>query len=76
MKMRRLLSMLHAQGDTQLNYIKLKFIIRIMQELQICGITETSEDVYVFEFRYQPTKTNIEKSSILRKLKTQLRKME
>ena len=74
--MRRLLSMLHAQGARELNYIKLKFIIRIMQELQICGITETSDDVYVFEFRYQPTKTNIEKSSILRKLKTQLRKAD
>ena len=74
--LRRLLSMLHVQGARELNYIKLKFIIRIMQELQICGITETSEDVYVFEFRYQPTKTNIEKSSILRKLKTQLRKID
>ncbi|MBQ2735356.1 MAG: single-stranded-DNA-specific exonuclease RecJ, partial [Clostridia bacterium] len=73
---RRLLAMLHAQGDNAINYIKLKFIIRIMQELQICGITETSEDVYVFEFRYQPTKTNIEKSSILRRLKTQLRRTE
>lgn len=72
--MRRLLSMMHNLGQTELNYIKLKFMIRIMQELQLCEITEPVPDTYLFEFRYQSAKTNIEKSSILRKLKTQLRK--
>jgi len=72
--MRRLLSLLHSLGYTDINYIKLKFIIRIMQELQICGVTESVQDTYVFEFQYQTTKTNIEKSSILRKLKTQQRR--
>ena len=69
--MRRMLAML---SDTHINYIKLKFIIRIMQELQVCGVTEPSPDRYLFEFGYRAEKTNIEKSSILRKLKTQLRK--
>ena len=72
--MRRLLSLLHASGHQEISYIKLKFIIRIMQELQICEITEPVSDTYLFEFRYQTAKTNIEKSSILRKLRTQLRK--
>lgn len=72
--MRRLLTLLNGLGHNEINYIKLKFIIRIMQELQICGITESVEDTYVFEFQYQTTKTNIEKSSILRKLKTQLKR--
>ncbi len=70
--MRRLLALLQSQGYGSINYIKLKFIIRIMQELQICGVLEPVDDTYVFEFQYQTTKTNIEKSSILRKLKTQL----
>lgn len=74
--MRRMLSMLYTQGNEEISYIKLKFVIRIMQELQICGVTETSEDCYVFEFQYQTAKTNIEKSSILRKLKSQLRKSQ
>lgn len=69
--MRRMLAML---SDTHINYIKLKFIIRIMQELQVCGVTEPSPDRYLFEFGYRAEKTNIDKSSILRKLKTQLRK--
>jgi len=72
--MRRLLSLLHTSGHSEINYIKLKFIIRIMQELQICEITEPVPDTYLFEFRYHTAKTNIEKSSILRKLKNQQRK--
>ncbi len=72
--MRRMLAMLQSVGGEYISYIKLKFIIRIMQELQICGVTETDPDTYVFEFQYQTAKTNIEKSSILRKLRTQMRK--
>ena len=72
--MKRLLSMLRNGGAGHINYIKLKFMIRIMQELQICDITEPVLDTYLFEFQYQTTKTNIEKSSILRKLKSQQRK--
>ena len=71
--MRRLLALLQNHGHGEIGYIKLNFIIRIMQELQICGVTEPHPDTYLFEFQYQTTKTNIEKSSILRKLKTQLR---
>ena len=70
--MRRLLSMLQGLGQGHIQYVKLKFIIRIMQELQICDVTEPVEDTYVFGFQYQTAKTNIEKSSILRRLKTQL----
>ena len=70
--MRRLLGMLNRLGYERINYIKLKFIIRIMQELRLCDITEPAEDQYIFAFGFQAAKTNIEKSSILRKLKTQL----
>ena len=72
--MRKCLSMLRNIGVEHINYIKLKFIIRIMQELRICDIMEPVEDTYLFEFQYQTTKTNIEKSSILRKLKLQLQR--
>lgn len=71
---RRILGMLEDCGAEDMNYPKVKFIIRIMQELQICGITEPTEDSYVFEFYFHTTKTNIEKSSILRRLRTQLRR--
>ena len=72
--MRRILLLLENRTQGQIGYVKLKFIIRIMQELQICDVTEPHTDTYLFEFQYQPTKTSIEKSSILRKLKTQMRR--
>lgn len=72
--MRRLLGSAPTLAGRKLNYIKLKFMVRIMQELQLCEISEPVEDHYLFEFRFQTEKTNIEKSSILKKLKTQLKK--
>ena len=72
---RRILSMVSQQGST-IGYFKLKTIIRIMQELNICEITEPIEDCFVFDFYFNPTKTSIDKSSILKKLKLQLIKGE
>lgn len=72
--MRRILSLLRENGAKHLTYAKAKFILRIMQELQICGITEVSDDRYIFEFYFHTTKTNIEKSSILHRLKSQMKK--
>ena len=68
---RRILSMVSQQG-TSIGYYKLKTIIRIMQELNICEITEPMQDCFVFDFYFNPTKTSIDKSSILKKLKLQL----
>ena len=72
---RRILSMLSQQG-TPIGYYKLKTIIRIMQELNICEITEPVQDCFVFDFYFNPTKTSIDKSSILKKLRLQLYKGE
>ena len=73
--MRYLLGAIREITDSPMNYIKLKLIIRIMQELQLCEVDEPANDEYIFAFQFKTTKTNIEKSSILRKLKTQLRKV-
>ena len=72
---RRILSMLNQQ-NMQIGYYKLKTIIRIMQELNICEITEPMKDCFVFDFYFNPVKTSIDKSSILKKLKLQLYKGE
>ena len=71
---RRILLVLRVHGVEGIGYVKLKFIIRIMQELQICGVTEPAEDRYIFEFYFHTSKTNLEKSSILHRLKSQMRK--
>jgi single-stranded-DNA-specific exonuclease len=71
--MRALLSQLRLQG-AEIGYIKLKFMLRVMQELLVCGVSEPDPDFYVFEFYDQTAKTNLDRSSILHKLKKQLRK--
>jgi hypothetical protein len=71
--MRRLLTHLRKASGEPFGYIKMKFIIRILQELQICGVSEPTEDHFIFDVSYS-TKTNLEKSSILHKLKSQQRK--
>ena len=76
MTMRHFLSLLKKAGIREIGYVKLKFIIRIMQELQLCEVFEATPDHYVFSFEYQSGKTNIEKSSILRKLKAQMNRTE
>jgi single-stranded-DNA-specific exonuclease len=73
---RALLSLMQENAPGRYNYIKLKFILRIFQELQICGVMEPQKGYYIFDIYFTPTKTSIDKSSILRKLKSQCRKRE
>lgn len=69
-----LLSALETGAPGKICYIKLKFILRILQELQICGVSEPEEGLYIFDIYFTPNKTSIEKSSILKKLRGQCRK--
>ena len=71
--MRRLMSQIVAPNGEAFGYAKLRFILRVLDELQICGVSEPAEDYFVFDIFYS-AKTNLEKSSILHKLKGQQRK--
>ena len=53
-----------------INYIKLKYILRILNELNICEIEEIGDDIYRFSVIFNTSKTSIDKSSILKKLKS------
>ncbi|MBE6588661.1 MAG: single-stranded-DNA-specific exonuclease RecJ [Ruminococcaceae bacterium] len=68
---RRLLGMLRANGYN-IGYIKLEMIIRIIQELQLCDVTEPYEECFIFDFCHTPEKTSIEKSTLLKQLRTQI----
>lgn len=70
---RRLMRAVRSPDGGSFGYIKLKFIIRILQELQICGVSEPVPDHFLFDIFY-PTKTNLENSSILRRLREQQKK--
>lgn len=71
--MRRLLGQLRTSDGKRFHYAKMKFIIRIMQELRICGVSEPITDHFLFDLSYS-NKTNLDRSSILHKLKSQQRK--
>lgn len=69
-----LLSKLSAHGNSaRMTYIKLKFIILVLKELNLIQIDEFEDEVYRFKLNNFSTKQNLEKSNILRKLRSQMR---
>lgn len=68
---RALLPMLNAGAPHPINYGKMKYILEIFHELKICGAEEIEEGVYRFDIYFNASKTNIEKSYLLKKLKSQ-----
>ena len=70
--LRALMSKLE-QSEHPIGYIKLKFLIMVMRELNILGIDEIEKEFYVFKLTNNG-KTDLDKSNILRKLKSQQRK--
>ena len=52
-------------------YVKIKMIIKIFIELNIVSIEEIDDTSFTFKFNYSKNKTNLEKSSILRKIRNQ-----
>ena len=53
-------------------YVKLKFIIQIFRELNLIGVEEldAEREIYSFKFIYVNNKTSLDKSSILKRLKS------
>lgn len=69
---RTILSLLNmADSGRNINYVKLMYILRVFSELNICLVEELEEDLFGFEIVFCQTKTSIDKSSILKKLKSQ-----
>lgn len=68
-----LMSLINKSERSDINYIKLQFIIKILNELKICGVEITGKDRYKFDVYFSASKTNIEKSSILKMLRSQCR---
>ncbi len=70
---RTLLALVNAAPPRRISYVCLKYILDIFRELQICGVEEYGDGTYRFDIYFNASKTNIEKSSILKKLKSQSR---
>ncbi len=67
--MMKLFSTMPESGE--ISYVKLKYILRVLNELNICEIEEIDGDLYRFRVEYTAAKTSIDKSFILKKLKGQ-----
>jgi len=66
-----ILKLVNTSAQERIGYVKLKYVLRILNELSICVVEELGSDIYRFEIFFNANKTNIEKSSILKKLKSQ-----
>ncbi len=67
---RALCKLLSANGVPN-RYVKVKYIIRVFQEMNILGVDEIDSvaQIYSFKYIYVKNKADLDKSSILRKLK-------
>lgn len=63
----------YSEGNN-IGYIKLKIIIKVLQELNLMGIEEIGEEVYRFTIKFS-SKTNLDKSTLLRKLRNQQKRI-
>ncbi len=70
---RGLLTRLQSAGRGDIGYIKLKIIIRVLQELNLMGIEEVSDETYRFHIQFTSKKTDLEKSNWLHRLRAQQR---
>jgi len=63
-----------AYDSRDIGYIKLKIIIKVFTELNILGINEISPEVYCFKVYYSSSKADLDKSNLLRRIRSQLEK--
>ena len=62
---------LNVLQNSKIRLAKLKLILEIMNELKICTVEEINPGLYRYDIYFNSEKTNIEKSSILKKIKNQ-----
>ncbi len=61
-----------SRSSQNIGYIKLKIIIMVFRELNIISIDEVSNDLYRFSIRYSTSKADLDKSNLLRRLRSQI----
>ena len=68
-----LLTKLSSSASGEIGYVKLKFIIMVFKEMNLLQIDEFEDEKYRFKLQYSTAKKNLNKSSILKKLRSQMR---
>ena len=68
-----LLTKLSSNSPRDIGYVKLKFMIMVFKEMNLLQIDEFEDEKYRFKLQYSSSKKNLGKSSILKKLRSQMR---
>lgn len=63
----------NTNPSCDIGYVKLKFMIMVFKEMNLLQIDEFEDEKYRFKLQYSSTKKNLNKSSILKKLRSQMR---
>jgi single-stranded-DNA-specific exonuclease len=58
--------------EKRIGYIKLKIIIMVLKELNLVFLDEISDEVYKFDIHYSSGKTELDKSTWLRRFRSQM----
>ena len=66
----------NSDEPVTVNYAKLKVIIMVFKELNIVMIDDISDETYRFKLHYSTTKAKLDKSTLLRRLRAQMRRGE
>ena len=62
----------NSDERVSINYAKLKFIIMVFKELNIVAIEDVGDEIYKFKLHYSTTKAKLDKSTLLRRLRSQM----
>ena len=69
---RDIISRLKNSSESSIGYVKLKIIIMVFKELNIIRIDDVASDTYKFKLHYSTAKAQLDKSNILRRLRSQM----
>ena len=73
LKHRDIIAKLRSTSDGRdIGYVKLKIIIMVFKELNLITIDDVAYETYKFKFHYSTTKTKLDKSTLLRRLRSQM----
>ena len=62
----------NSDEKVDIGYIKLKVIIMVFKELNIVSIEDIDHETYKFKLHFKAAKTRLDKSTILRRLRSQM----
>ena len=71
-----LFSLVNVAPPRKITYPCLRYMLEIFNELQICGVAEPAPEVFQFEIYSRADKANIEKSTVLKRLRTKCRRLD